>query len=154
MKKIDLGQVITILANIGVIAGIVFLGIEISQNTRSLQAEAYRELTNTVVDLNRFTLTNRETTRGLSDAEAGPQTNEGNDQFLLNINLLRYGDLAYQHYELGMLSRDRLDSIPAPLDQVLCRGDFQQHWSALRELEVFVPAYQEFLDARVRARGC
>ena len=31
-KKIDLGQIITICANIGVIAGIVFLGIELQQN--------------------------------------------------------------------------------------------------------------------------
>jgi len=32
LKKIELGQMITILANIGVIAGIVFLGFELQQN--------------------------------------------------------------------------------------------------------------------------
>ena len=37
MKKIDLGQAIGILANIGVIAGIVFLAIEVSQNQASLE---------------------------------------------------------------------------------------------------------------------
>ena len=36
MKKIDFGQTITILANLGVIAGIVFLAIEVSQNQESL----------------------------------------------------------------------------------------------------------------------
>ena len=36
MKKLDLGQTISILANIGVIAGIVFLGIEVRQNHVSL----------------------------------------------------------------------------------------------------------------------
>jgi len=36
MKKIDLGQTITILANVGVIAGIIFLAIEVQQNTASL----------------------------------------------------------------------------------------------------------------------
>ena len=40
MKKIDLGQTITILANIGVIAGIVFLGIELQQNNALLAAES------------------------------------------------------------------------------------------------------------------
>jgi hypothetical protein len=40
MKKIDIGQTITILANLGVIAGIVFLGIELQQNNRFLAAEA------------------------------------------------------------------------------------------------------------------
>lgn len=39
MKKIDLGQTITILANIGVIAGIFFLAIELQQNNRLLDAQ-------------------------------------------------------------------------------------------------------------------
>jgi len=40
MKKIDLGQTIGILANIGVIAGIVFLALELEQNNDLLQSEA------------------------------------------------------------------------------------------------------------------
>ena len=40
MKKIELGQIITILANIGVIAGIVFLAIELQQNNKLLEAQA------------------------------------------------------------------------------------------------------------------
>ncbi len=40
MKKLDLGQIISILANLGVIAGIVFLAIEIRQNNELLRVEA------------------------------------------------------------------------------------------------------------------
>ena len=40
MKKIDLGQTIGIFANVGVIAGIIFLAIELRQNNQLLQAEA------------------------------------------------------------------------------------------------------------------
>jgi len=40
MKKIDLGQWITILANAGVIAGIVFLGFELRQNTTATRVES------------------------------------------------------------------------------------------------------------------
>jgi hypothetical protein len=39
MNKIDLGQAIGILANLGVIAGIAFLAIEISQNTAMMEAQ-------------------------------------------------------------------------------------------------------------------
>ena len=42
MKKIDLGQMFSILANVGVIAGIVFLGIELQQNNELLFDEAQR----------------------------------------------------------------------------------------------------------------
>jgi hypothetical protein len=40
VKKLDLGQTISILANIGVIAGIVFLAIELRQNNELLAAQA------------------------------------------------------------------------------------------------------------------
>jgi len=42
MKRIDVGQAITILANVGVIAGIVFLAIELQQNNELLSDEAQR----------------------------------------------------------------------------------------------------------------
>ncbi len=40
MKKLDFGQAATLLANIGVIAGIVFLAIEIQQNTGEIRSQA------------------------------------------------------------------------------------------------------------------
>ncbi len=40
MKKIDLSQTITILTNLAVIAGIVFLGLELNQNNELLSADA------------------------------------------------------------------------------------------------------------------
>jgi hypothetical protein len=44
MKKIDLGQTITVLANLGVIAGIVFLGYELRQNNELMSADANMRL--------------------------------------------------------------------------------------------------------------
>ncbi len=46
MKKLDFGQVIGILANLGVIAGIVFLAVELRQNNELLIAEARAMRTN------------------------------------------------------------------------------------------------------------
>lgn len=40
MKKIDLGQVIQILANLGVIAGLILLAVELEQNNELMAAEA------------------------------------------------------------------------------------------------------------------
>ena len=40
LKKLDLGQSIGILANVGVIEGIVFLGFELRQNNELMEAEA------------------------------------------------------------------------------------------------------------------
>jgi hypothetical protein len=46
MKKIEIGQTIGILANIGVIAGIVFLGYELRQNTSVALATASQSMAN------------------------------------------------------------------------------------------------------------
>lgn len=43
MKSLDVAQLIHTLANVGVIGGLVFLGLEIRQNTNIARATAYRE---------------------------------------------------------------------------------------------------------------
>lgn len=48
MKKIDLGQTITILANLSVLLGLVFVGLQIQQNTQELRSEGARALTESV----------------------------------------------------------------------------------------------------------
>jgi hypothetical protein len=48
MKKIDLGQTISIFANLGVIAGIAFLGYEMQQNTTALQSTAGQNINNQI----------------------------------------------------------------------------------------------------------
>ena len=42
MKKLDLGQSIGILANVGVIAGMLFLAVELRQNNELMTDEAER----------------------------------------------------------------------------------------------------------------
>ena len=51
MKKIELGQALSIIANVGVIAGIVFLGMEIRQSTAVAQASSYQQSTAKMADV-------------------------------------------------------------------------------------------------------
>ena len=53
MKKLELNQTISILANVGVIAGIVFLALELRQNNELLETEARRGLMQNRIDSNR-----------------------------------------------------------------------------------------------------
>jgi len=46
MKKVDIGQTITIVANVGVIAGIIFLGVELSQNSETARLQAAQSYAN------------------------------------------------------------------------------------------------------------
>ena len=42
MKKIDIGQMVSIFANLGVLAGIVFLAVEVHQTQIAMQSQAYQ----------------------------------------------------------------------------------------------------------------
>jgi hypothetical protein len=49
MKKIVMGQLLSIVANLGVIAGIVFLAFELRQNTEAVQAESFQSYTDSSI---------------------------------------------------------------------------------------------------------
>ena len=51
MKKIDLGQTITIFANLGVLVGILLLVYELSQNEQMMRAQTRNAVTDTVIRL-------------------------------------------------------------------------------------------------------
>jgi len=50
MKKIDLGQTISIVANIGVIAGIVFLAVELRQNNQMMLSQTRSDISQDIVN--------------------------------------------------------------------------------------------------------
>ena len=62
MKKIDLGQAISILANVGVIAGIVFLAVEIQQNTSAIRSQSSIAVNDSLAHLNQALYDNPELT--------------------------------------------------------------------------------------------
>jgi hypothetical protein len=149
MKKIDPGQAISVLANVGVIAGIVFLAIEIQQNTRSLQMNAYQGL---IGQINEFAEGNRENPEidllARSNMSLAELTAEESARVGAHLYLIaRHGDLAYYQYEQGSLSRERLDSTLGPLNDRLCDPLFRESWPGMRHN--FVGAYRDYVDAKM-----
>ena len=51
MKKIELGQAITILANVGVLAGLILVALQIQQNTVLVRAELISNATDAWIDI-------------------------------------------------------------------------------------------------------
>ena len=60
MKKIDLAQIITVLANVGVVIGLVFLTLEIRQNNVQLRAEGAYSINELVLTLNQAVYLDKE----------------------------------------------------------------------------------------------
>ena len=68
MKKIDVGQTLGILANIGVIAGILFLAFEIQQSNRIAIASSEIGIRNSFLSMNESIYTNTDVAELLAKA--------------------------------------------------------------------------------------
>jgi len=151
LKKIDLGQAVQLLANVGVLAGIVFLAVEIQQNTRSQEAITYQTLMQGIAALNEQRLAyprvvpTIEGQYGATLQDLDPGDAERVEAFMFQV--IRYADMAYYHYERGLLSEERLESAIGPLNGWRCLPIFQETWLGLRL--AFVESYRRFVDQKM-----
>ena len=151
MKKIDLGQTVQVLANIGVVAGIVILAIEIQQNTRSLEVGAYQELIGQIGDFIEMQSREPEVALMARAATSAPDltSEEGVKLAAYFYTVVRLGDLAYYQYERGLLSTERLESVVGPLNDRVCLPFFRQLWA--RNNSNFVEGYRNYVDAKIES---
>ncbi len=103
MKKIDLGQAVTILANVGVIAGIVFLAVELQQNNELMGAAARAAQNERIQDF----VEQRYTVPGLAEilikARDGEPLTEVEELKLFSrqLRMLRGFEAQYREYSEG-----------------------------------------------------
>lgn len=148
MKKIDLGQTIQIVANVGVIAGIVFLGIELQQNNEFLAAEARAARTASRQG-------NAELIIGNPDLQVAIAKTAAHERLTFVENLLMRNYFAYAftgwqyswgEYDAGLIG---LDSIPVDGWRVQLR-DFpgaSEYWQ--EERSTFRPDFVRWMEDNV-----
>jgi hypothetical protein len=149
MKKIDLGQTIGILANLGVIAGIGFLAVELQQNNRLLGAQARTARTAVAIDSADTRVSNTELRRALMKDERGEPMSE-DEEYLLGIwywGILVRLQYVYGEYREGLIEKD---DIPV--------GDWKEFffdgglmgelWKETAETH-FRPDFVEFMEREV-----
>jgi len=108
LKKIEFGQALHILANVGVLAGILLLAYELNQNRQMMQAQTRNELSQGVVEI-LLELSND--AEGVSILTRG---NRGEDLTeyelaryrLMTIAQLRYHENVHYQYRNGLYDED------------------------------------------------
>ena len=149
MKKIDLGQTISILANLGVIAGIVFLGFETRQNNALLQQQSraigvqqYFDTLGRLIDdptLLALRITD-------SDSLTPIQ--------LARLQLLEFRSLAAWEYQWGEWRRGLIDDEEMADNQRIWGLTFKdnpkrnEHWNAYKETRAN-PEFARWLEDNV-----
>lgn len=113
MKKVDLGQAITILANLGVIAGIVFLAVEIQQNTAAIRSQSSIAINDSLAHLNEALYDNPD----LADIWLRGRESLRN---LTPIETERFGAYVFERLNLAVYVREleRVDSADVHIDWI------------------------------------
>ncbi len=144
MKKIELGQTITILANIGVIAGIVFLAFELRQNNQLMEAESRAASNNRLTEMPGIVSTDVGLADVLVKAGNGETLTESEELRLLSFNVWRHrGQEAYfLEFQAGTV-----ETIPVDMWRTRFRSEM---WAAPPPSEMWSEAKPYLGDEFVR----
>jgi hypothetical protein len=154
MKKIDLGQTIQVIANVGVIAGIIFLAFELRQNTIASRSAAFQSLGVATAETWFSFSDSREVSDILWEIEKGGVEafrNLSSSDQRLAINILigwfRLFETAYLQVQQGLLEPDALESLGyrGLLDSPLLEAT----WDEVKQY--VTPSFAEYVDS-VRSR--
>jgi hypothetical protein len=130
MKKIDVGQTISIIANLGVIAGIALLAIEIRTNTATNRISMYQASNASWMQINGTLATDEELVALL--AKANSEELEGVENFQYQAwvrQQISHSDFVLRLYTSGLYSE----------------AEFRQEFSWIRAL-ARAPAVREVID--------
>jgi hypothetical protein len=146
MKKIDFGQTITILANIGVIAGIVFLAFELRQNNELLETEARRGLMLNRMDINRSWAADENLMQLREKAFDGEPLTRG-EQIRVEADLVSL--LVGMEWEYEQFRSGRVLGVPVEgYRSIFNRFPYMKSlWPELRPR--FTPEFSRFMDREV-----
>ena len=105
MKKIDLGQSMTILANLGVIAGIFFLAVEVQQNTGMMEAQTRDSVTSKQIEYYLTISQNEFAADTLTKGRLGQlnaESTEATAFFFMTTSLFRTWENEWYQYDKGL----------------------------------------------------
>ena len=144
MKKIDLGQSIGILANAGVIAGIIFLGVELAQNTDAIRAQTVQAVQ---MDL-REQLDFSETEAEIAAKNPEDRTTA---EALMRVQYfwraMRSYENQWYHYSEGYLEEELFDAYQQHLRITIGLENFRDIWDLGIEMGFFHPGFVAYVDA-------
>ncbi len=104
MKKIELGQTLTILANVGVLAGILLLVFELSQNREMMTAQTRNEISQGAIELLTLAINDVSFQNVIRRGQFGEELSE-DEQWQFNRyqqGWLRYWENVHYQYRIGL----------------------------------------------------
>ena len=147
MKKIDFGQAMSFLANIGVLIGILLLAYELRQNNDLMEAEARLNRVNMAINAWRFTAENGDLTE-LREREKAGEELSGADVRRIDATIMAiFVFLEWTYRELSEESREMTQLREVQRYNFSKGPEYHRVWNE-RKVS-FDPAFVEWMDRNV-----
>ena len=147
MKITKFNELFTLFANVGVLLGIIFLAVEINQNTRTTQITAYQALTESIIDINSLILLDGDVERIRYAALTNDPniSEEDTRRYIAYLRILqRQSELAFVQFENGFIDGTLARRSMGPLLDHLGRSDLaKDFWQGV---ESAWPEFGQFVD--------
>lgn len=142
------GALAEVVGAIGVIVSLIYLAIQIRQNTRSQKMQNYQELVMSVANfaesLGRDASSSRIFWKGLSQPEA-ITSGEAGQLSLLLISFFRKYENVFQHNRQNFLTEEDWEEWSHNMRRLFWLPGVQQWWPAWRD--AYHPDFREFLES-------
>ena len=112
MKKIDLGQTLTILANLGVVVGILLLVYELSQSRAMMEAQTRATVAQGFNDWIYNVSADQETVNLMSRGDRSEELTDEEAARYLNFKIaqLRYYENVHYQYRMGLYAQEEFSA--------------------------------------------
>ncbi len=155
VKKFDYGQMVSVLANIGVIAGILFLGFEIRQNTLISRGAAVQSISEQINDWQIEMASNEEWIRVQTFLNNGGTyaelSEEDRTRYLYVASpVIRVMENRYRQVQLGIIDSSELEVGGGKANTYWYRSaHFIEFWHASDPEIRWSQDFIEFMETRV-----
>lgn len=155
MTKANLTQSVTILANLGVLVGIILLVYELNQNRDMMRAQTRNEISRSAMDLLTTGATSEVLAAVMVRANAGEELSAEENYMFRNraeLTFRLWENVNYQ-YRQGMFDSTEYSGNLATINDVLSRnGALIDYWCARRRM--FSPPFVEQIDSMPAMQSC
>ena len=123
-----------IVGGIAIVLSLIFVGMQIRQNSEISQVNAYQELVSQITVMNTLRVQDAEFADLFWRFDHGQQPQDDKERARLEAFLymvFRHGDLAYRQYDKGLIDRDGLVSVLSPTRSFLNTQIGREVWETL-----------------------
>ena len=142
-----LNERLTLIANLSVVFGIIFLAFELQQNTQAIQAQTRDSITEKQMEFSSWVATNRDLAQVTLSSRAALAELDPVDRQMLSFfqhGLMREWENSHYQYQQGLFTPEEFEARVERWRQTMSLPGYREYWEGQRE--IFAPSFRAEID--------